>query len=130
MEDLDDLKRLTLAASEIQKIFTGEQLDYLGEGADAARKVPASLKKSVLSLRHLWNIVRPWKAHNFDKPLENYILNEFIRPSVAEDQIYLLQLFCRFRFYKGWTADAFAIPGLTEARLTAFQGKSAGGQGE
>jgi MoxR-like ATPase len=130
MEDLDDLKRLTLAAAEIQKIFTGEQLDYLGEGADAARKIPASLKKSVLSLRHLWNIVRPWKAHNFDKPLENYILNEFIKPSVAEDQIYLLQLFSRFRFYKGWTADSFGIPGLTEAKLLAFQGKSAGSQGE
>jgi MoxR-like ATPase len=130
MEDLDDLKRLTLAAAEIQKIFTGEQLDYLGEGADAARKIPASLKKSVLSLRHLWNVVRPWKAHNFDKPLENYILNEFIKPSVAEDQIYLLQLFCRFRFYKGWTADAFGIPGLTEAKLLAFQGKSAGTQVE
>ena len=130
MEDLDDLKRLTFAAAEIQKIFTGEQLDYLGEGADAARKIPASLKKSVLSLRHLWNIVRPWKAHNFNKPLENYILNEFIKPSVAEDQIYLLQLFCRFRFYKGWTADAFGIPGLTEAKLLAFQGKSAGSQGE
>jgi len=130
MKDLDDLKRLTFAASEIQRIFTGEQLDYLGEGADAARKIPASLKKSVLSLRHLWNIVRPWKAHNFDRPLENYILNEFIRPSVAEDQIYLLQLFCRFRFYKGWTADAFGIPGLTDAKLLAFQGKSAAVQGE
>ena len=130
MEDLDDLKRLTFAASEIQKIFTGEQLDYLGEGADAARKIPASLKKSVLSLRHLWNIVRPWKAHNFDKPLENYILNEFIKPSVAEDQIYLLQLFCRFRFYKGWAANAFGIPGLTDAKLLAFQGKSAAVQGE
>jgi MoxR-like ATPase len=130
VEDLDDLKRLTLAAAEIQKIFTGEQLDYLGEGADGARKIPASLKKSVLSLRHLWNVVRPWKAHNFDKPLENYILNEFIKPSVAEDRVYLLQLFCRFRFYKGWTADAFGIPGLTEAKLLAFQGKSAGAQVE
>ena len=100
--------------------------DYFGEGADAARQVPASLKKSVLSLRHLWNIVRPWKAHNFDKPLEAYIMNEFIKPSVAEDQIYLVQLFCRFRFYKTWTARDFAIPGLTDGKLAAFQGKGAG----
>ncbi len=123
--DLDELKRLTHASSEIQKIFSGEHLDYFGEGADAVRQVPASLKKSVLSLRHLWNVIRPWKAHNFDRPLETYILNEFIKPSVAEDQIYLVQLFCRFRFYKTWKADAFGIPGLTEAKLLAFQGKSA-----
>jgi MoxR-like ATPase len=123
--DIDALKRMTQTASEIQRIFSGEQLDYFGEGADAARQVPASLKKSVLSLRHLWNVVRPWKAHNFDKSLETYILNEFIKPSVAEDQVYLVQLFCRYRFFKAWTADAFGIPGLDDAKLTAFQGKSA-----
>ena len=122
--DLDALKRLTNAAAEIQKIFSGEHLDYFGEGADAARQMPASLKKSVLSLRHLWNVVRPWKAHNFDKPLEAYILDEFIKPSVAEDQVYLVQLFCRYRFYKTWKAAAFGIPGLTDAKLSAFQGKA------
>jgi MoxR-like ATPase len=126
VSDLDEIKRLTMAATEIQKIFSGEHLDYLGDGADAARKIPASLKKSVLSLRHLWNIVRPWKARNFDKSLENYILNEFIKPSVAEDQVYLVQLFCRFRFYKNWKADGFGIPGLTDGKLSAFQGKSKG----
>ncbi|HOE18675.1 MAG TPA: AAA family ATPase [Syntrophorhabdaceae bacterium] len=122
-EDLDDLKRLTEAAAEIQRIFTGEHMDYFGEGADAAREIPASLKKSVLSLRHLWNIVRPWKARNFDRPLEFYILNEFIKPAVVEDQVYLVQLFCRFRFFKTWKPDEFGIPGLTEAKLLAFQGK-------
>ena len=124
-EDLDDLKRLTEAAAEIQRIFTGEQVDYFGEGADAAREIPASLKKSVLSLRHLWNIVRPWKARNFDRPLEAYILNEFIKPAVVEDQVYLVQLFCRFRFFKTWKPDEFGIPGLTEAKVLAFQGKQA-----
>jgi MoxR-like ATPase len=123
--DLDDLKRLTEVAVEIQQIFTGEHFDYLGEGADAARGVPAGLKKSVLSLRHLWNIVRPWKAHNFDKPIEYYILNEFIRPAVAEDQVYLLQLFCRFRFFKNWQIHQLELPGLTEAKLLAFQGRQA-----
>ncbi len=124
-EALDDLKRLTEAAAEIQRIFTGEQVDYFGEGADAAREIPASLKKSVLSLRHLWNIVRPWKARNFDRPLESYILNEFIKPAVVEDQVYLVQLFCRFRFFKTWKPDEFGIPGLTEAKVLAFQGKQA-----
>ena len=123
--DLDDLKRLTEAAGEIQRIFTGEQLDYFGEGADAAREIPAGLKKSVLSLRHLWNIVRPWKARNFDKPLEHYILNEFIKPSVVQDQVYLVQLFCRYRFFRTWKADEFAIPGLTPAKVLAFQGTHA-----
>jgi MoxR-like ATPase len=123
--DLDDLERLTQVATEIQRIFTGEYLDYLGEGADAARGLPAGLKKSVLSLRHLWNIVRPWKAHNFDKSIEHYILNEFIRPAVAEDQIYLVQIFCRFRFFKNWRIHEIEIPGLTEQKLLAFQGRQA-----
>jgi MoxR-like ATPase len=123
--DLEDLKRLTEAASEIQRIFMGERLDFLGEGADAARGVPAGLRKSVLSLRNLWNVVRPWKAHNFDRPLEHYIFNEFVRPAVAEDRVYLTQLFCRFRFFKDWTIGDFDIPGLTEAKLLAFQGRQA-----
>jgi MoxR-like ATPase len=122
-KDIDDLKRLTEVANEIQQIFTGEHLDYLGEGADAARGVAAGLRKSVLSLRHLWNIVRPWKAHNFDKPMEHYILNEFIRPAVAEDQVYLVQLFCRYRFFKEWSVRQLEIPGLTETKLLAFQGR-------
>lgn len=122
-QDLNDVKRLTESAAEIQRIFMGEQLDYLGEGADAARGVPAGLHKTVLSLRHLWNIVRTWKARNFDKPIEHYILTEFIRPAVAEDQVYLVQLFCRFRFFKNWTVDRLEIPGLTETKLLAFQGR-------
>jgi MoxR-like ATPase len=121
--DLEDVKKLTLAAVEIQRIFMGEHLDYLGEGADAARGRAASLMKSVLSLRHLWNIVRPWKARNFDKPIEHYILSEFIRPAVSEDQVYLVQLLCRFRFFRGWKAEQFEIPGLSAAKLSAFQGK-------
>lgn len=127
--DLDSIKRLTETAAEIQSIFSGEHLDYLGEGGDAVREIPASLKKTVLSLRHLWNIVRPWKANNFDKPIETYILNEFIRPAVAEDRIYLVQLCCRFRFFKEWKAYEFGIPGLTEAKLLAFQGKQKLGEG-
>ena len=119
--DLDDVRALTESAAEIQRIFTGESVDYFGEGADAAREIPASLKKSVLSLHHLWNIVRPWKARNFDRPLENYILNEFIKPSIIEDQVYLVQIFCRFRFFKTWKVQDFGIPGLTEERLLAYQ---------
>ncbi len=122
---LDNLRRLTEAAAEIQRIFTGAKTDYLGEGADAARGTPAGLRKTVLSLRHLWNIIKPWKAHNYDKSIDDYILDEFIRPAVAEDQIYLIQLFCRFRFFKEWTIDRFDMPGLTEAKLLAFQGKQA-----
>jgi MoxR-like ATPase len=121
--DMEGLKRLTEAASEIQRIFSGEDLDYLGEGGDIAREIPANLKKTVLSLRHLWNIVHPWKANNFDKPIDAYILSEFIKPAVAEDRIYLVQLCCRFRFFKEWKAREFEIPGLTESKLLAFQGK-------
>jgi len=108
-----------------RELFAGDRLDFLGEGADAARGMPAGLKKTVLSLRHLWNIVKPWKAHNFDKPIDHYILNEFIRPAVAEDQVYLVQLFCRFRFFREWTIDRLEIPGLTETKLLAFQGRQA-----
>lgn len=125
LNDLDDLKRLTEAAAEIQQIFVGNHLDYFGEGADVARQTPAGLKKSVLSLRHMWNIVRPWKARNFDQSLEQYVLREFIRPSVAEDQLYLLQLLCRYRFFKTWQVHDFGIPGLTKAKLMAYQGQKA-----
>ena len=113
--DLDDVRALTESAAEIQRIFTGESVDYFGEGADAAREIPASLKKSVLSLRHLWNIVRPWKARNFDKPLEYYILNEFIKPSVIEDQVYLVQILPLPVFQD--LKARFWNPGLTEERL-------------
>lgn len=122
-DDMEDVRRLTEAAAEIQRIFTGDYLDYLGEGADAARGIAAGLNKSVLSLRHLWNIIRPWKANNYKEPIEYYILNEFIRSAVAEDQVYLVQLFCRFRFFKSWTLKELDMPGLTETKLMAFQGR-------
>ena len=98
---------------------------FPGRRCGRGKGTPAGLKKSVLSLRHLWDIVKPWKAHNYDRPIDDYILNEFIKPAVAEDQVYLVQLFCRFRFFKDWTADRFEMPGLTPDKLAAFQGRQA-----
>lgn len=122
LEDVETLKRLTLAAEEIQKIFTGEKTDVFGEGGDAARGISASLEKSVLSMRDLWNIVKPWKVHNFDKSLDDYIFTEFIKKAtVPKDAIYLTQLFCRFGFFKDWEAEQFQIGGLDKKKLSAFK---------
>jgi MoxR-like ATPase len=123
-EDLDALKRLTQSAEEIQKIFTGEKTDVFGEGGDAARGVSASLEKSVLSMRDLQNIVKPWKAHNFDKPLDDYIYTEFIKKAIVpKDAVYLTQLFCRFEFFKDWEAEKFGISGLDKKKIEAFRAK-------
>lgn len=123
-EDFDALKRLAQSAEEIQKIFTGEKTDVFGEGGDAARGISASLEKSVLSMRDLWNIVKPWKAHNFDKPLDSYIYTEFIKKAtVPKDAVYLTQLFCRFGFFRDWEAEQFQITGLDKKKLDAFRAK-------
>lgn len=122
-DDYEALKNLVKAAEEIQKIFTGEKIDLAGEGADAAIGRGGNLEKSVLSLRDIWNIVKPWKAANFDKPLENYAYSEFIKKAtVPRDAIYLIQLFCRFGFFKKWKAEDFGIAGLDKKKLEAFQG--------
>lgn len=121
-QDFDALRRLAQAAEEIQKIFSGEKSDVKGYGGDAVRSIGANLEKSVLSMRDLWNIIRTWKARNFDKPLDDYVYSEFIKKAtVPKDAIYLVQIFCRFRFFTGWTADKFGIPGLSDDKLKAFQ---------
>lgn len=122
MEKFESIKRLIQSAGEIQKIFTGEKTDVFGEGGDAARGVSANLEKSVLSMRDIWNIVKAWKAKNFDKLLDDYILNEFIKKStVQHDQIYLTQLFCRFGFFKDWSAEKIGISGLDDKKIKAFK---------
>lgn len=121
-QDFDALRRLAQAAEEIQNIFSGEKSDVKGYGGDAVRNIGANLEKSTLSMRDLWNIIRTWKARNFDKPLDDYIYSEFIKKAtVPKDAIYLAQIFCRFRFFSGWTADKFGIPGLSDDKLKAFQ---------
>lgn len=125
-ENLDSTIKLTKSAEEIQKIFTGEKTDVFGEGGDAARGSGASLEKSVLSMRDMWNIVKPWKAKNFDKPLDDYIYTEFIKKAtVPKDAIYLTQLFCRFGFFQDWEAGQFGIAGLDKKKLEAFKAKPA-----
>lgn len=121
-QNFDSIKKLCQSAEEIQKIFTGEKTDVFGEGGDAARGTGASLEKSVLSIRDLWNIVKPWKARNFDKPIDDYIHTEFIKKAtVPKDAIYLTQLFCRFGFFQDWEAEDFGIAGLDKKKLSAFK---------
>jgi len=121
-EDLADIKKLTQAATYIQGVFTGEKYDDKLEGGNAARGVSASLEKSVLSMRDLWNIVKPWKAAGFCQPLEKYILTEFIKKAtVPGDAIRLAQIFCQYRFFSDWKAEDFGISGLTQAKIESHQ---------
>jgi MoxR-like ATPase len=121
-DDLGKVEMLTKVAEETQKIFSGEKTDVTGYGGDAVKNISASLDKSVLSMRDLWNIVKPWKAGNFDKPLDDYIFSEFIKKATEnKDAIYLTQLCCRFGFFKDWKANDFKIVGLDDRKLEAFK---------
>ncbi|MHB8362255.1 MAG: AAA family ATPase [Patescibacteria group bacterium] len=125
----EDFKTLMVffvnASEEIQKIYGGEKTDFFGEGGNAVTQISANLEKSVLSVRTIWSIVKSWREDGFSQPLDIYIYKEFIESAtVKQDQIYLVQIFCRFGFFKDWTVDQFGISGLSEDKLRAFRGRS------
>lgn len=122
--DLQDLFNLTSAAKFVQDVFTGEKTDFMGEGAVGSRGKGASLEKATLSIGDLLDVVRPWKADNFSKPLEEYILSEFIRSqTVRFDQLNLVKIFALHGFFQTRKAEDFGISGLTEEKLAAYRGE-------
>jgi MoxR-like ATPase len=121
-QDVDSLKRLVKYAKETQDIFAGIKTDFFGIGGDPTTRKSANLEKSVLSMRDLWNVVKIWKTHNFEKPLDDYIYSEFITKTVdSHDQIYLVQLACRFGFFANWAAEKFNITGINNQTLEGFK---------
>lgn len=125
-QNLEDLRNLCQAAKFVQDVFTGEKTDFLGEGADASRGIGASLEKATLSIGDLLDIIKPWKAENFARPLEDFILSEFIRSqTVRRDQLNLVKIFFLHGFFKDKTAKGFGISGLTEEKLLAYRAEAA-----
>ncbi|MEK7211113.1 MAG: hypothetical protein AAB731_00600, partial [Patescibacteria group bacterium] len=132
----ESINNLAKAAAEIQAIFAEKKKDVHGVGGNPVRNIGASLEKSVLSIRDLKNIVEAWKASGFkvpsgvaissearaDQSLNWHIYEEFIqKATVPKDRVYLVQLFCRYGFFKAWKADDFGFPELTANELNAFR---------
>ncbi len=123
--DLEDLKNFCQAAKLVQDVFTGEKTDFMGEGADASRGIGASLEKATLSIGDLLDIIKAWKAEDFTRPLEDFILSEFIQSqTVRQDQSNLVKIFCLHGFFKKKKAKDLGIPGLTEEKLLAYRGET------
>jgi len=88
------LWNLAKAARLIQNVFAGREIDgayYFKEAGGRATKY--LLKENVLSIRALDNIISQWKAEGYEKELDYYIYNNFIKEStVATDRAYLYQI--------------------------------------
>ncbi len=101
------LWNLAKAARLIQNVFAGKEIDgayYFREaGGRAARYF---LQENVLSIRALENIISQWKAEGYEKELDCYVYNNFIKEgTVASDRAYLYQVLKdQFGFFKsdGW----------------------------
>jgi len=124
-QNLEDLKNLCQAAKFVQDVFTGEKTDFMGEGAEASRGIGTSLENATLSIGELLDIVKGWKAENFTRPLEDFILSEFIQSqTVRQDQRNLVKIFCLHGFFKDKKAKDFDISGLTEEKLLAYRAET------
>ncbi|HBU10366.1 MAG: hypothetical protein US57_C0006G0027 [Candidatus Moranbacteria bacterium GW2011_GWC2_37_73] len=106
-DSVKKLWNLAKAARVVQNVFAGKEIEsayYLKEAGGRATKY--LLKESVLSLRGIENIVSQWKAEGYDKELDYYVWNNFIKEgTVASDRAYLYQLMKdQFNFFKsdGW----------------------------
>ena len=120
--DVTDLENLVKGAKFTQEVFAGERTDFMGEGAQASRGLGASLEKATLSLGDLLAITRSWKAGNFQSPLGDHLLSEFVRSqTVKQDQLNLVKIFTLHNFFKGKSAQEFGIAGLTEEKLAAYR---------
>lgn len=121
-EDIEKINRLCQAAEFVQQVYTGEKTDFYGEGAVATRGKGSTLEKATLSIGDLLKIVKIWKTENFQKPLDDYVLSEIIRPqTVRKDQLNLIKIFSIHGFFKDYKPEDFDIPGLTEEKLLAYR---------
>jgi hypothetical protein len=98
------LWNLAKSARLIQNVFAGKEIDgaYFFKEA-GGRPVKYLLKENVLSIRALENIISQWKAEGYEKELDYYVWNNFIKEStVASDRAYLYQIMKdQFGFFQG-----------------------------
>lgn len=101
------LWNLAKSARLIQNVFAGKEIDgayYFREAGGRAAKY--FLQESVLSIRALENIISQWKSEGYEKELDYYIYNNFVKEgTVDSDRAYLYQVLKdQFGFFKsdGW----------------------------
>ena len=106
-DSVKKLWNLAKAARVIQNVFAGKEIDsayYFKEGGGRAAKY--LLKESVFSLRAIENVISQWKVEGYDKELDYYVYNNFIKEgTIASDRAYLYQIMKdQFGFFKneGW----------------------------
>jgi len=106
-DTIQKLWNLAKSARVIQNVFSGKEINsafYFQEGAGRATRY--LLKEGVLSIRALKNIISQWKAEGFEKELDFYVWNDFIKNvTVASDRAYLYQIMKdQFNFFHsdGW----------------------------
>jgi MoxR-like ATPase len=106
-DSIEKIWKLAQAARLLQNVFAGKEVDgayYFKEAG--GRAVEYLLKENVLSIRALENIISQWKAEGYEKELDYYIWNNFIKEgTVASDRAYLYQIMKdQFGFFQsdGW----------------------------
>ena len=104
---LKDLWRLAQAARILQDVFAGRQVESAYYYQEAGGKATAyMLKKSALTLRELGRILDVWKGDNFQKELDYYLYNDFVKEATdLNDRAYLYQTLQKiYGFFKtpGW----------------------------
>jgi len=101
------LWNLAKAARVTEDVFAGREVSnafYFQQGG--GRSVRYLLKKSVLSIRAIDNVITQWQKDGYQREIDYYLWKEFVSQStVASDKAYLYQMFKdRFGFFTsdGW----------------------------
>jgi MoxR-like ATPase len=104
------LWNLAKSARLFQNVFADKEIDgayYFKEAGGRSSRY--FLQENVLSIRALENIISQWKAEGYEKELDYYVYNNFIKEStVASDRAYLYQILKdQFGFFRsgGWNTN-------------------------
>lgn len=106
-DSVEKIWKLAQAARLTQDVFAGKAVESAHYFKEAGgRAVKYFLKENVLSIRALENIISQWKSEGYEKELDYYIWNNFIKEgTVASDRAYLYQIMKdQFGFFQngGW----------------------------
>jgi len=121
---LEKVWNLTKAAKIIQNVFAKKQVNskyYYTVGGTNQLVVP-TLEKTVLSIRALKKIIESWIADGFNKELDHYVYDEFIKTSTnPSDAAYCYQLLSKFHFFN---PESWGVPDYgTGGQLSSFKVK-------
>ncbi len=125
-EDASQTLKCLLEAVELtQQAFEGKQTQFYAEGA-GAKKIVALLEKAVFDQGRVLKIISGWtvaeaRGQSFREFLENELLHVIRTEDYPEkDRRLLLQIFVTKGFFNGQHSKEIGIPGVDEAKLTAW----------